>query len=85
METAICIKTLIIKNKFEVIKGNHYPFIIEEYSCDFNGDYSEAKIYDSMNRTMYMNIDLYVGYMFKNYFLTLAEWREKQIDSILDD
>ena len=85
MEIAVCIKTLIIKNKFEVIKGNQYTYRIQEFSCDFDGDTSEAKIYDSMNRHMWFNLDLHVGYMFKNYFITLAEWRERQIDSILED
>ena len=84
METAICIKTLIIENKFEVIKGNQYPFKIQKFSCDFNGDTLEAKVYDSLNRHRLFTLDQQYGYIFKNYFMTLAEWREKQINSIFD-
>jgi hypothetical protein len=83
MEVAICIKSLSLKNGFEIIEGNEYSFILNECSCDFNGDYIEAKIYDIKNRWVYMNIDLHAGYMFRDYFMTKAQWREKQINSVL--
>jgi hypothetical protein len=85
MEVAICIKSLSLKNEFEITKGNEYSFTLREWSCDFDGDYIDAKIYDNKNRWISMNIDLYVGYMFYDYFMTKAQWREKQINSILED
>ena len=85
MKVVICIKSLSIKDKFEIIKGNEYSFTLREWSCDFNGDYIEAEIYDKKNRSLSMNIDLHVGYMFKDYFMSKAEWRRKQIDSVLKD
>jgi hypothetical protein len=85
MEVAICVKSLTIKDKFEIIKGNEYPVILSECYCDFEGDYIDAKIYDKKNRFIYMDVDRRGGYMFKDYFISKADWREKQINSILED
>ena len=90
MEVAICIKSLTIKDnasqlKFEIIKGNEYPVILSECYCDFEGDYIDAKIYDKKNRFIYMNVDRLGGYMFKDYFISKADWRAKQINKILEE
>jgi hypothetical protein len=64
----------------------HYSVIYGEiYSCKESKRYDdcyEVSVTDDEDdgRTM-----LYIGLFYKKLFLTQAEWRDKQINSILDD
>jgi hypothetical protein len=55
------------------------------YYVKYNGIY-EAEIEDSSYRiSLYPNISGYSVNIDKQYFITMAEWREQQINSILND
>ena len=50
------------------------------YDADFFGKFVTSDLYK-----IYLTEGIYYRLHFKKLFLTLAEWREQQIDSILND
>jgi hypothetical protein len=55
------------------------------YYVKYNGIY-EAEIEDNSYRiSLYPNISGYSVNIDKKYFITMAKWRDKQINDILDD
>jgi len=69
----ICIKTYILGEVTENIKGKIYEYYI---TSDKEGYWVESE--DGYSST------LFDFYKINEYFITLAEWRDNQINSILD-
>ncbi len=73
----ICKETLLI-DKFEYLTKNTTYYLEENYSYSSNKE--TYKVYDEIgNEHFAINKDL-----LSKYFITMAEYRDKQIDSILE-
>ena len=70
----ICIKTYILGERIENRKGEVYEYYI---TSDKEGYWIESE--DGYSSTLFEH------YKIDEYFITLAKWREKQINSILND
>ena len=67
----------------EIVKGKtYYTFKYEWLSCDIIAIYSQT--FDE-EEDFLAPVAYYLGIFNKKNFITLAEWRAKQIDSILDE
>jgi hypothetical protein len=73
-------KIICIEDSFLPIKYSYVRFLTK------GNLYEVEDVYDN---TFWVKTDdvlrVFKIVNFKNYFITLAEWREKQINSILDD
>jgi hypothetical protein len=64
---------------YEVLSvGPEYTFVY--IKCNFTQAYFKGKIFKFGSNNRNNNLNL-----FKDYFITLAEWRQQQIDKILED
>ena len=70
----ICIKTYILGERIENKKGEVYEYYI---TSDKEGIWVESE--DGYSSTLFNYNAI------NEYFISMAEWRDKQINSILDD
>lgn len=69
-------------------RGETYYAYVKDYinyDCDVIGVYSEPFDDDNYVYGYFANIAFFCGTHHKSNFITIAEWREQQINSILDD
>ena len=72
----VCLKNDITSH----LAACHEITVGKIYDADFFGKFVTSDLYK-----IYLTEGIYYRLHFKKLFLTLAEWREQQIDSILND
>jgi hypothetical protein len=99
-DKVVCIKDLIYKQEViacseytikSYTKGKHYEILaVEIYQANVDSYYVSADmtVHDDWNSGLrFSHLRGKIGNLeyFYDYFITIAEWRDKQINSILND
>lgn len=75
-----------VDSNFKIIKGETYYAYLKDYvDYDVIDIFSEPFDDDNYVYGYFANIAFFYGRHHKSNFITIAEWREQQINSILDD
>ena len=93
-DKVVCIKDIIYNGEFTIksyTKGKHYEILsVEIYQGNVDSYYVSADmtVHDDRNSGLrFSHLRGKIGNLkcFEDHFITIAEWRDKQINSILND
>ena len=87
-DKVICIKDYIFEGKYTIKSysiGKQYEIVKVENDGESYYVEADMSIHDDLNCGLRFYYEKEIGNSkcFKNFFVTLAEWRDRQIDSIL--